>query len=385
VLDQRFIVEDPAAIGLDADRLQRLYDFIEADVRDGLLGAQLALGRHGQVLAPRSWGRVVAGGVEQSPADDTLFCLFSATKGVVGVAMWALIEDGLLRLDERVSEIIPEFVGHGKDAITVEQVLTFTCGFPAAPMHPRLWEDREGRVARMAGWWLNWEPGSRYEYHPTTAHWVLVEIIMRKAGVDFREYIRQRITLPMGASDLFVGLPDEEHHRAADVAYAGYVDAPDAAGGPGGSVETRLGSNTPSQRRAGSPGSGGWATAASMALFYQRLVCPAESGTHAPLRPDTIAMATAVHTLPHHVDESGLPANRGLSVVVAGDHPLERGFGMHASPRVFGHGGAGGQIAWGDPETGLSVGFVTNGFVEAERMRERSQTISTLAARCLVE
>lgn len=382
MIDQRFIA-NPAEIGLDPAGIQRLYDFIDGEVADGLPAAQVALGRHGRLVAPRSWGTVTAGGVTRATTDDTLFCLFSATKGVVGVAMWALIEDGLLRLDERVSAIIPEFVGHGKDEITVEQVLTFTCGFPAAPMHPRLWEDREARVARMAGWWLNWDPGSRYEYHPTTAHWVLVEIIMRKTGVDFREYIRRRLTQPMRVTDLFVGLPDAEHHRAADVVYAGYVDAPDAAGGPGGSVETRLGSNSASQRRAGSPGSGGWASAAAMALFYQRLVSPAESGGLTPLRPETITMATTVHTLPRHVDESGLPANRGLSVVVAGDHPLEHGFGAHGSPRAFGHGGAGGQIAWGDPATGLSVGFTTNGFVDADRMRDRTRTISTLAGECL--
>jgi CubicO group peptidase (beta-lactamase class C family) len=264
-------------------------------------------------------------------------------------------------------------------------VLTFTGGFPLAPMHPRLWEDREGRVARMAGWWLNWEPGSRYEYHPTTAHWVLVEIIMRRTGLDFRDYIPLRLTQPMGVPELFVGMPEAFHHRAADVEYAGFVDAPDAAGGAGGSAETRLGSNRTEQRRAGSPGSGGWGGAGELALFYQRLVSVEESAGYTPLRPETIEMATRVHTQPHHVDEgSGLPANRGLSVVVAGDHPSERGFGAHASPRAFGHSGAGGQVAWGDPETGLSVGFLTNGFAPNDRIRERSRAIGTLAAECLL-
>ena len=384
MIDRQFIASSPAEVGIDEGRLRRLHEYVEGEVADGLPSAQLAIGRRGRVASLRTWGEVTADGKRVPATDEHLYCLFSATKGVVGVAMWALIEDGLLRLDERVSEIIPEFVGHGKDEITVLQVLTFTGGFPLAPLHPRLWEDRAGRVARMAGWWLNWEPGSKYEYHPTTAHWVLVEIIERKTGVDFREYIPQRVTRPMGVPELFVGMPEAFHARAADVEYAGYVDAPDAAGGAGGSVETRLGSNRPEQRRAGSPGSGGWGGAGELALFYQRLVSPAESGTYAVIRPDTIAMATHVHTLPHHVTERGIPANRGLSVSIAGDHGVELGFGEHASPRAFGHAGAGGQIAWGDPSTGLSVGFVTNGFSPNERISVRTRTIGTLAAECVI-
>src|SRR4029079_6056723 len=76
-------------------------------------------------------------------------------------------------------------------------------------------------------------------------------------------------------------------------------------------VDVREHFNLPSQRRAGAPGAGGFAGAADLALFYQRLVSPQESASHAPLRPETIAMATAVHTRPDQAD-GALPANRGL-------------------------------------------------------------------------
>jgi CubicO group peptidase (beta-lactamase class C family) len=59
-----------------------------------------------------------------------------------------------------------------------------------------------------------------------------------------------------------------------------------------------------------------------------------------------------------------------------------RGFGRTASPRAFGHGGAGGQIAWGDPQTGISLGYCTNGFVELMTMGRRITAISSLAASC---
>jgi CubicO group peptidase (beta-lactamase class C family) len=72
-------------------------------------------------------------------------------------------------------------------------------------------------------------------------------------------------------------------------------------------------------------------------------------------------------------------------VVVAGDDGLafQRGFGRSTSPRAFGHGGAGGQIGWGDPETGISVGYTTDGFVDDLTQGRRGVAISSLAAQCL--
>ena len=79
--------------------------------------------------------------------------------------------------------------------------------------------------------------------------------------------------------------------------------------------------------------------------------------------------------------------NRALSVVVAGDDENAhlRGFGRVASARAFGHAGAGGQIGWGDPETGISVGYCTNGFVDWLTLGRRITAISSLAASCALE
>ncbi len=59
-----------------------------------------------------------------------------------------------------------------------------------------------------------------------------------------------------------------------------------------------------------------------------------------------------------------------------------RGFGRCTSPRAFGHGGAGGQMGWGDPETGISLGFCTNGFNDCMTIGRRITAISSLAASC---
>ena len=65
-------------------------------------------------------------------------------------------------------------------------------------------------------------------------------------------------------------------------------------------------------------------------------------------------------------DYMGVPANRTRGLIVKGDDERAhvRGMGRTVSPRTFGHNGAGGQIAWGDPETGLSFCYLTNGIDE---------------------
>jgi CubicO group peptidase (beta-lactamase class C family) len=174
----------------------------------------------------------------------------------------------------------------------------------------------------------------------------------------------------------------------ADVRYVGEAVEP-----PGGwgevTPEATLRFNEPEARRAGVPGAGGIAGAGELALFYQTLINGGETaGGARVLKPGTIAFATTVRTTERHRDPVfGLPVNRALSVVVAGDdgNAYMRGFGRLASPRAFGHGGAGGQIGWGDPETGISVGYCTNGFVDWMTLGRRITAVSSLAAKCAVE
>ena len=74
-----------------------------------------------------------------------------------------------------------------------------------------------------------------------------------------------------------------------------------------------------------------------------------------------------------------------LLEVLAGDDGRShlRGMGRTVSPRAFGHNGAGGQLAWADPATGLSLGYCTNG-IDLNLVREprRGTAISSLAAVC---
>jgi len=307
--------------------------------------------------------------------------------------VWLLFEENLLRLDERVADIIPEFGTNGKDVITVEQLFLHAGGFPYAPFPPKHWGNREALLQAFSKWRLNWPVDSRFEYHATSVHWVLAEIIERRTGGPWKTFIRERVLDPMGLDELFVGCPVEHQHRVADVKF---MKPPVPPPGGWGEVtpEAVVGMNEPKVRAAGVPGGGGVASAAGLALFYQPLVNRGETlDGRRVMKPETVEFGTKVRAKPHHIDlllqlidpKFVVNTNRGLSVVVAGDdgNAHLRGFGREISPRAFGHGGAGGQIAWGDPVTGISLGYCTNGFVDPITVGRRITAVSSLAAKVL--
>ncbi|MBK7330597.1 MAG: beta-lactamase family protein [Dehalococcoidia bacterium] len=384
-----FLATCPEDLGIDSEKLEAVFARAKRDVDDGTLkSAQVAVARHGKLAGLRTYGTVQQGGVEREvPATDrTLYTIFSCTKAIVGAATWTVCEDGLLRIEEKVSDIIPEFGTNGKENITVEQVMLHIGGFPLAPMAATEWDNRERRLSRFAQWRLNWEPGSKFEYHATSAHWVLAEIIERKTGKDFRAYVRERILDPMGLDDFYVGLPAAEGGRVADVRHLVPPTPP-----PGGWGEVTPDAiktfNRPEVRAVGVPGGGGVGGAAQLAMFYQPLVNGGmTAGGTRIMKAETIEWATKVRTKEHHRDPLfNVPVNRALTVVVAGGdgNTHIRGFGKTTSARAFGHGGAGGQIGWGDPETGISVGDTTDGFVGDVLQGRRGVAISSLAAQVL--
>jgi CubicO group peptidase (beta-lactamase class C family) len=125
----------------------------------------------------------------------------------------------------------------------------------------------------------------------------------------------------------------------------------------------------------GVPAANAVSTAADVALFYQAVL---ESRLW---DRDVLANATRVHhALP---DEFGIPCTRGLGVQINGEdgYGAWRNFGRTNSPRAFGHDGAGGMIAWADPDTGLSFCYLTNGLDDnLVRQKRRGVGLSSRAA-----
>ena len=122
-------------------------------------------------------------------------------------------------------------------------------------------------------------------------------------------------------------------------------------------------------------------TAADLATFYQALLRN-DAGIW---KPDVLADATGRVRNDKPDRWTKVTANRGLGVVIAGDDGRSnlRGMGHTNSARTFGHNGAGGQIAWADPESGISFAYVTNGLdAHVIRQGRRGIALSSLAAVC---
>ena len=385
----------PAEVGVDPRKLEALFARAEREVREGLLPSmQVAVARGGKLAGMRTLGRVTHGGRPAEAGDHTLYVIFSCTKAVTSAAGWILLQEGKLGLSERVADVIPGFGANGKDAVTVEQLFTHTAGFPRAPLPVTAFADRAARLERFARWRLNWEPGSRFEYHPTSSMWVIAELVERRTGLALRDFVRARITEPLGI-ELHVGLPAEHHPRVADIVHVGESITPEEAARVGWPTlpetevteEALQAFNHPLVREAGVPGGGGITTAGDLALFYQALLH--DLAPHDGPRiwqPEALRAAFEPRTGDLADPVFGVPANRGLGVVVAGgEGRTVRGFGHGGSPRAFGHNGAGGQIAWADPESGISLAWCTNGH-DRNFWREarRSVGISSRAADLLL-
>ena len=369
------------AAGLNADRVVKFLARVRREVDEGLLPAvQVAIARDGRVALFETFGDAGA---------NSLTCVFSATKAVTSSAAWILMEEGKLDEQERVADIIPEFGSNGKDVVVVQQLFTHTAGFPHAPFRPLDWLDHNRRLERFAQWRLSWEPGSCFEYHPTASMWVIAEIIERKSGMDFRDFIRERVVEPLGLPDFYVGLPAAENTRVLPCAYVGesLTSADYAELGMPEPPETEvteeaiLGFNKPEVRAVGVPGGGGIMTAPALALFYQGLLHGRLNGPRV-WSAKMLASARRVRSGDLKDPLYRKLANRALGLIIAGDEDRHfRGFGRTNSPETFGHNGAGGQLAWADPVTGLSIGYVTSGHDRNPiRQGRRGVAISSLAA-----
>ena len=342
----------------------------------------------------RSFGKVRHEGREAPATNDTLYCIFSATKAITSAAAWLLIQEGKLSTDEKVADIVPEFGSNGKDGVLVEQLLTHTAGFPHAPFLPTRFLDVDARRAYFHKWRIVWEPGSRFEYHPSSSMYVVAELIERRSGLTYGDFIRQRIAEPLGLDDLWCGLPRRLHGRVADIEHVGEAMTDEdyaALGMPPPPVtevteEAVQRFNEPAFREAGIPGGGGTMTAGDLALFYQALVGGGRALDGDEVwTAETLRDARRVRTGDLRDPLFGHHANRALGLIIAGDKKRNfRGFGHTNSPEAFGHAGAGGQIAWADPATGISIGYCTNGH-DRNNMRQgrRGVGISSRAASLL--
>lgn len=364
----------PSAI--DPSRLDDLLERARREVDEGRLpGFQLAVGYEREIVYAESYG---------TARDDQRFHTYSAIKPTVSLTVMELAAEGRFGLDDPVASLLPTFRSNGKDTITISQVLLHAGGFPGAPMAPGVALDRAARLERYGTWWARWEPGTRFEYHAASAHWVLGDIIEEATGRPFADVVTERVMEPAG-QPRWLAIPEHDQDDIADVYTVGEpiepaefkelfgVELPVT----GVTDDSLMAYNDPVVRALGVPGGGGVTNAIGFASWYQALLH--DDGTI--LRPEVKHDAlNAIRQT--HPDHMGVSANRTHAFILAGGDGKAngRGHGHTVSPMTFGHNGARGQLAWADPESGLSFGFMTNG-LERHQVREarRSVAISTKA------
>jgi CubicO group peptidase (beta-lactamase class C family) len=359
----------PSALGFAEEPLDRLIRTIEGHIRESRYpGAQIALARYGKLALVKTFGDAI---VEPSPVpatDDTLWLLYSNTKVITACAVWLLVERGLLRFTDTIAEHVPGFEANGKGSITLIELLTHQGGFPNADVRPEAWEDHELLRKAVCNFTLEFTPGTRVHYHTTAAHWtaaVLIEAITRQ---DYRTFTGENIVRPLGLTgELFVGLPEVEARRAVD------MHEPSA---DGTRIIKRAEENNTAFRKAGAPGSGGYATARAMAAFYQMMAAGGTLNGVRLLSPRLVQYVTRNFTGDMVDHLIGMPMHRGLGPHSRGTTATIRGLGSLGSPRTFGHGGVGSSYCWADPDSGVSFAYLTNSRVPDPWHSQRMDVIS---------
>jgi CubicO group peptidase (beta-lactamase class C family) len=346
-------IATPSSLGLDVPSLDRLQELITRHLAEGRYpGAQIAVARDGKLALFRTFGDARLEPSRVPAREDSLWLLYSNTKVITAAAVWVLAEQGALRFTDRVAEHVPGFEANGKGDITIIQLLSHQGGFPNADVPKAAWEDHELLRRAVSSFTLEWTPGSRVYYHGRAAHWVAAVLIEALTKTDYRAFIREQVIEPLGLGDeLFVGLPDARHERAAD------MHEPAASGA--GQVK-RAEENNPEFRRAGTPGGGGYASARAMAAFYQMLAAGGILNGKRLLSPRMVQYVTRSVTGDRVDGYMGMPMHRALGPHVRGTTESIRGLGTIASSRTFGHGGVGSSYCWADPDSGVSFAYLTN-------------------------
>jgi len=369
---------NPADLGFSVERLHRIDSLMQSYVAQGRTpGVVAAVSRHGKVVWSGSFG--LADREESRPmAPDALFRIASQTKSVASVAVMILVEEGKLRLGDRVSRFLPDFdsmqvvvstdsgrilVPAGRP-ITIRDLLTHTAGlsygversvrdeYEAAGLGPAAgygWylADKDEPVCvtmdRLGGLPLVAQPEAAWVYGYATD--VLGCVVERASGMPLDRFFEERIFGPLGMRETWFFPPDSVAGRMTTV-YA-VTEAGTLVRAPAGS--RGQGDYLAGPRRNFSGGAGLVSTAGDYTRFLQMLLNGGKLDGARILSPATVALMTT-----GQVDSLyGRPGlGFGLGFEVLEDPGLAGEYG-HAGR--FGWAGAYATNFWVDPVDSLVV------------------------------
>ncbi len=353
-----------AVYGTFDPAFSKLRDAFESCFADGLEhGAAVSVYVDGRKVADL-WGGHADAAKTRPWQEDTLVNIWSATKGVTALAIAMLVERGMLRYDAPIADVWPEFAANGKEAITLDLALSHQAGLngldralPYAGLYD--WFPYVETLADMAPLW---EPGSRCVYHAVSYGYLAGEPIRRVTDAMPGRFFAKEIAGPLGiGNDLFLGLPESEDHRAAEIVPGpgvyDWVDALRETPYDQGLHNPEIDAEIPNHREwraAESPGANGQANARALARIYGALAQGGEIDSHRLLSGETLAEAVR----PRFDD---LEASFDLPTSFAAGYRLkDPALGETLSQSSFGHTGWGGTCAFADPDARVGFAFTTN-------------------------
>jgi CubicO group peptidase (beta-lactamase class C family) len=347
--------------GFTDARFTRLRDAFSSCFADGLEhGASMAVVLNGKPVA-ELWGGHADAARTRAWQEDTLVNVWSVTKGIVALAVAMLVERGKLAYDAPIAKVWPEFAANGKESITLDPAMSHQAGLNGlnVPMDDAglyAWFPYVEALAAMAPLW---QPGSRCAYHAISYGHLAGEPIRRTDGRMPGRFIAEEIAGPLGVP-FFVGLPESEDHRVAEI-IGGPKNADWIAALRKGDyshstwnpelVDVRP--NDRAWRAAEIPGGNGHATAGALARIYGMMAAGGILDGKRLISRDGIAEATRERF--RGMDISfGEPA--AFSAGFQLDEPC---YGSRAAAGSFGHTGWGGSMAFADPDAGMGFAFLT--------------------------
>jgi CubicO group peptidase (beta-lactamase class C family) len=329
-------------------------------------GVQVTVYRDGRQVVDTVAG--IADPATGRPVDaGTVFYNFSIVKGATATVAHLLAERGLFGYDTPIAELWPEFAAHGKQAVTVRQVLNHTAGVPGIPLDTTVEDlgDWDKMCAAIADAELWWEPGTKVGYHAYTFGYIVGELVRRATGKPISQLLREEVAGPLGVADeLWFGMPPSEHHRlarledepgaaeqAAQMMASMPPDLPMFRSAPPELFPNAAFGNRADTLAADIP-AGGKTSARAIARMYAALLGEVDGVRLIP--PERLAEATAVSS--SGVDEVfGMPTTWGLGYAIGGP-----GGDAQEAPTVFGVGGVGGSFACGDTASGIAWAVTKN-------------------------
>ncbi|MET7487389.1 serine hydrolase domain-containing protein [Streptomyces sp. NPDC005538] len=309
-----------------------------------------------------------------SDADgDSLYGVFSSTKGAAHLVVALLVQDGTLELDRKVTYYWPEFAAEGKDALTLRELLAHRAGLIGTDTGFTLDELADDRAIaeRLADQRPFWRPGAAFGYHALVIGALTGEIVRRATGRSLQEVHEERVRAPY-ALDFFLGLPTPHEPRFRSTqppTLTPEQQALRAAEPPSPHSLTAIAFNEhaphptdlvslPNERviRAKGPASvGGVASARGLAGLYAAAISEVEDRA-ALLKADTVAEFGQLHSVGYDVvTRTHRAFGLGFQATSAFVYP-SLGAG------TIGHSGAAGSQAFADRHSGLAYGYTRRRF-----------------------